>query len=124
MRLFKIDCRFDSELDDLPIEDDRAIHVYRIVQEAISNSVRHGKAKNVRIAAATEDGRIVMSVTDDGSGLSAKTVAHPGLGLRIMQYRANLIGAELHVARASEQGGTIVSCALPRANAEDGHDRN
>jgi signal transduction histidine kinase len=115
-RLFKINCIFDSELDELPVAEDRAIHVYRIVQEAISNSVRHGKARNVRIAASMEDGRIAMTVTDDGSGLSAKTVAHPGLGLRIMQYRANLIGAELHVARASEKGGTIVSCALARTN--------
>jgi signal transduction histidine kinase len=123
-RLFKINCRFDNELSELPIEDDRAIHVYRIMQEAISNSVRHGKAKNVRIGAAAENGRIVMTVTDDGSGLSAKTVAHPGLGLRIMQYRANLIGAELHVARASEKGGTIVSCALPRKHAEVSNDRN
>jgi signal transduction histidine kinase len=124
-RLFKINCIFDSELEELPIAEDRAIHVYRIVQEAISNSVRHGKAKNVRIGAATQDGRIVMTVTDDGSGLSAKTVAHPGLGLRIMQYRANLIGAELHVARASEKGGTIVSCALPREGATEArNDRN
>jgi signal transduction histidine kinase len=56
---------------------------------------------------------MTMTVTDDGSGLSAKTVSHPGLGLRIMQYRANLIGAELHVARATENGGTIVSCSMP-----------
>lgn len=112
-RLFKINCRFDCETDHLPVQDDRAIHVYRIVQEAISNSVRHGKAKSVRIAASVDDGKMTMTVTDDGSGLSAKTVSHPGLGLRIMQYRANLIGAELHVARASEGGGTIVSCSLP-----------
>jgi signal transduction histidine kinase len=114
-RLFKIKCRFASDVDELPIDDDGAIHVYRIVQEAISNSVRHGKAKNVHIAAMMQKGRVVITVTDDGSGLSAKTVAHPGLGLRIMQYRANLIGAELHVARATESGGTIVSCAMPAA---------
>jgi len=57
-----------------------------------------------------------MTVTDNGSGLSAKTVADPGIGLRIMQYRANLIGAKLHVARATESGGTIVSCTLPVSN--------
>jgi signal transduction histidine kinase len=111
-RLFNINCRFDSEDTSLPIDDDSAIHVYRIVQEAISNSVRHGKAKHVRIAAATEGGKLTVTVTDDGSGLSAKTVAQPGLGLKIMQYRANLIDAELHVVRATERGGTTVSCAL------------
>lgn len=112
--LFNISCKFDSDYRTLPVADADAIHVYRIVQEAMSNSVRHGKAKNVRIRAAIEDKTLTFTVFDDGSGLSAKTIAEPGLGLRIMQYRANLIGARLTVARADEQrGGTIVSCKLP-----------
>ncbi|MBC8108874.1 MAG: ATP-binding protein [Anaerolineae bacterium] len=118
-RLFTISCRFDCEQDTLPVADDAAIHVYRIVQEAISNSVRHGKAKHVEICAELESSVLTMTVTDDGSGLSAKTVAQPGIGLRIMQYRANLIGAKLHVARVSERGGTIVSCTLG-ASASNG----
>lgn len=130
-RLFNISCRFDTHSDELPIAEDAAVHVYRIVQEAISNSVRHGKAKHVEICAAVESGMLTMTVTDDGSGLSAKTVAQPGLGLRIMQYRANLIGAKLHVARAAERGGTIVSCTLGTSSgngrpieAEERNDRH
>lgn len=132
-KLFGVACTFDCEHDDLPIPDESAVHVYRIIQEAVSNSVKHGKAKNVVIravvaggapgstataaaaaaAAAASAGEVTMTVTDDGSGLSAKTIAHPGIGLRIMQYRANLIGAKLSVMRATAGGGTIVSCAVP-----------
>jgi signal transduction histidine kinase len=114
-RLFAIECTFDCVLETIPVPSDSALHVYRIVQEAISNSVRHGKAKHVQIRAAVEDGWIVATVVDDGSGLSSKTVQHPGIGLRIMQYRAKLIGARLSVERAGEQGGTVVRCALPVA---------
>ena len=134
-RLFNINCRFDCPDNDLPVAEDAAVHIYRIVQEAISNSVRHGKAKAVEICAQVERGNFAITVTDDGSGLSAKTVAEPGIGLRIMQYRANLIGAQLHVARATERGGTIVSCTLSTSTspsngqmkpspAEGANDRN
>jgi signal transduction histidine kinase len=118
-KLFGIACTFDCEYDEVPIPDESAVHVYRIIQEAVSNSVKHGKARHVVIRVvvgrAGSDGSdlVTMTVTDDGSGLSAKTVAHPGIGLRIMQYRANLIGAKLSVMRSTAQGGTIVTCAIP-----------
>jgi hypothetical protein len=54
-----------------------------------------------------------MSIVDDGSGLSAKTLANPGIGLQIMQYRARMVGAALSVARVSTEGGTLVTCSLP-----------
>jgi signal transduction histidine kinase len=131
-KLFGVTCTFDCEHDELPIADESAVHVYRIVQEAVSNSVKHGKAKRVvmRGIVTAGDGtgsaggsgsaggrQVIMTVTDDGSGLSAKTVAEPGIGLRIMQYRANLIGAKLSVVRATAQGGTIVTCTIPATDA-------
>ncbi len=122
-KLFHLNCQLECTLREWPLSDDRAIHVYRIVQEAISNSFKHGKAKNVtiRIVAATESdaslfsdekGVVNITVLDDGSGLSAKTVEQPGIGVQIMQYRANLIGARLSIARYSAEGGTIVSFLL------------
>jgi len=45
--------------------------------------------------------------------LSSKTTANPGLGLRIMEYRARMLGASLTVERASEAGGTAVTCCCP-----------
>jgi signal transduction histidine kinase len=112
-RLFGIDCSFECDEPTLPVANSSVIHVYRIIQEATSNSVKHGKAKHVYIRVAVRRGEVVFTVEDDGSGLSAKTIAQPGIGLQIMQYRAKLIGAKLAVARATPGGGTIVSCSLP-----------
>ena len=60
---------------------------------------------------------IQMTITDDGGGLSAKTLVNPGIGLQIMQYRARMIGATLSFQRVSAAGGTIVRCTIPAAAA-------
>lgn len=108
--LFGIACEWDFAGEELPLEPRRALHLYRIVQEAVSNSVKHGKAKRVRISAVTSGTSLTLVVADDGSGLSKKTISNPGLGLRIMAYRARMVGAKLTAERAGDAGGTIVRC--------------
>jgi signal transduction histidine kinase len=108
--LFGIDCQWDFAGESLPLEPKCALHLYRIVQEAISNSAKHGKAKRVRISALIGGGELTLIVTDDGSGLSRRTISNPGLGLRIMAYRARMVGAQLTAERAGDAGGTIVRC--------------
>lgn len=108
--LFGIDCEWEYGGDDLPLDPKRAVHLYRIVQEAVSNSVKHGKARRVRISATRSSHDLTLLVTDNGSGLSRKTVTNPGLGLRTMAYRARMVGAELTAERADESGGTIIRC--------------
>src|SRR5688572_12396357 len=117
----KCTCHYDGT--DFPIDGEHALHLYRIAQEAINNSVKHGKATSVQVGLASRGGRISMTVRDDGSGLSAKTLVDPGIGLQIMQYRARMIGAALSVARASQAGGTIVTCSLPAGAAARGTQR-
>jgi signal transduction histidine kinase len=111
----KCTCHYDGA--DFAIDGEHALHLYRIAQEAINNSVKHGKAKGVQVGLASRGGRITMTVRDDGSGLSAKTLVDPGIGLQIMEYRARMIGATLSVARAAPSGGTVVTCTLPAAPA-------
>ena len=82
----------------------------------MNNSVRHGKARNVRIGLSRNGETVNLTVTDDGSGLSEKTMANPGIGLRIMQYRAKMLGASLSVERATGSGGTVVTCSCPIEN--------
>ena len=85
-----------------------ATHVFRIAQEAINNSVKHGRAKNIEVNLAPHGDRIELSVSDDGAGISPEAKMD-GLGLRIMHYRARRIGGALEVA-TTEQGGTRVTC--------------
>ncbi|HWP39650.1 MAG TPA: sensor histidine kinase, partial [Tepidisphaeraceae bacterium] len=112
--LFNINCTADFDEPQLVLDRARAQHLYRIIQEAVNNSIRHGKAHNVRITLRRpQRDLLAVTIVDDGSGLSSKTTANPGLGLQIMQYRARMLGASLTVERASEAGGTIVTCCCP-----------
>src|SRR5205823_2941886 len=76
--LLGIDCRSDIDVLQLDLDRTRALHLYRIIQEAVNNSVRHGKAKNVRIEVRLQANEVVVKVIDDGSGLSQKTMSKPG----------------------------------------------
>lgn len=113
--LLGIDCHgeFVAEDLDLNLDRTRSLHLYRIVQEAVNNSVRHGKSKHVAIRTEQRGNNLHVTVSDDGSGLSQKTMANPGLGLRIMQYRARMLSATLAVERATPSGGTVVTCICP-----------
>jgi len=90
-----------------------ATHLYRIAQEAIGNALRHAQAKTIVIALAADDGQLTFTVSDDGVGIPDAAEAGPGMGLRIMRYRADLIGAEFDIRRA-DKGGTVVFARFPR----------
>ena len=115
-RLFGIRCSFE-QLGSVLIHDNIvATHLYRIAQEAVSNAVKHGKAKHVRMMLASGQGRLRLRVVDDGIGFPEDLDEHrPGMGVRIMQYRARVIGATLEIARGVEKG-TIITCTLRRTD--------
>jgi two-component system sensor kinase FixL len=87
-------------------------HLYRIAQEAITNAVRHGKPKNIRIELASAKGKTTLKVANDGRAFPRVLAKKKGLGLNIMEYRAKMIGGTLEVRRG-RKGGTIVTCMFP-----------
>src|SRR5262249_34991522 len=91
-----------------------AYHLYYIVQEAVSNSIKHGGAKHIRIALDGANGKCSLTVEDDGSGFPETTAGHSGLGLRVMNYRAKMIGGSLDV-QARAGGGALITCLFPRS---------
>jgi PAS domain S-box-containing protein len=93
-----------------------ATQLFRITQEAVNNALRHGRPRLIRLALLTEPNGLRLRISDDGIGIRDEPVRGSGLGLRIMQYRAGLIGGVLHIG-PSEGGGTAVTCTLPRSNA-------
>ena len=93
-----------------------AAHVYRIAQEAASNAARHGHARSIVISLTQSGPEAILTVADDGVGLPDDVEQAEGMGLRIMQYRADTIGASLDIRRRAE-GGTAVTCRL-RQTAE------
>ena len=108
-KMFKISCRFEGE-DTLVIRN-RTVshHLFRVAQEAINNSVKHGKASQVVLSVSATGDNLQLSVRDNGLGFSTQKTQSQGLGLRIMAYRAQKIGGTLHVVPA-EGGGTLVTC--------------
>src|SRR5262249_12679883 len=103
-------------------EDDRLsaeleTGVYRIVQEALTNAGKHGGASNVTVSIVEEDGRVTVTVRDDGSGFDP-AAGTSGFGLAGMRERAEMLGGELSVTSASEEG-TTVSVTLPVVTRRD-----
>jgi PAS domain S-box-containing protein len=92
-----------------------ATQLFRIAQEAVSNAVRHGRPRHIRLTLLTEPNGLRLRIRDDGVGFLGGPDPCEGIGLRIMQYRAEQIGGVLHIG-PSHGGGTLVSCILPRSS--------
>ena len=109
-RMFRLRCEFVCKAPVWFNDHVAAVHLYRIAQEAVSNAIRHGKAKKVLIRLRRANGRIVLAVKDFGVGISMSP-GRSGMGLHIMQYRAGMIGGTLLV-QSDPGGGTSVICSL------------
>jgi signal transduction histidine kinase len=105
----KILCVFECATPVLIHDDAVAAHLYRIAQEAVRNAISHGKPKRIGINLAERDRQVKLTVEDDGVGLPEAQPEAPGLGLRIMAYRAAIIGGSFAIEPAPT-GGTIVTC--------------
>jgi len=114
-KLFNITCAVACE-DKLVVRN-RAVenHLFRLAQEAINNSVKHGKAKRVTVSLIRAGDKALLSITDDGVGFGNEGPKVGGLGLRIMNYRAQKIGATLEIS-AGPTGGTVVNCVFANTN--------
>ncbi len=109
--MFNVSCHFMCKNIDFYCDHSKSIHLYRIAQEAIHNAVRHGKADLIEIHLDREEDRLRLIIQDDGIGIPSPLEVLGGMGLRIMKYRAGMIGASLDVRRANG-GGTMVNCWL------------
>jgi PAS domain S-box-containing protein len=103
-------CEFQCERP-APVEDNRtATQLYRIAQEAVGNALRHAGAQHIWIVLEAQPGSITLIVRDDGVGIDAGNGGR-GMGLRIMRYRAETIGASLQI-HSTPAGGAEVRCSI------------
>ncbi|MHC4532918.1 MAG: PAS domain S-box protein [Planctomycetota bacterium] len=110
--LFGLRCtlKYDKSItiDDAEV----ATHLYRITQEAITNAIKHGKTKNIHIELGQKGDKSVLKVENDGLDFPEELEARgTGMGLQIMDHRADIIGASFDIHKAAE-GGTIVTCSF------------
>lgn len=93
--------------------------LYRVVQEALTNAVKHAKARNIWIRAWLEDQALHCSIKDDGAGFDTRSVqtssGRKGLGLIAIKERLNAIGGTVSINSAHKQGTELV-ILLPMEN--------
>ncbi len=98
-------------------DKDAEKHLYRIMQEAINNAIKHADASHIHVQVRPDDDFVVFSVCDNGSGIPKEALGSQGMGLRTMHYRARKIGGHLKI-QANPDGGTTVTCAVPKPNVQ------
>jgi signal transduction histidine kinase len=101
--------------ENLAISDKEVvIHFFRIAQEAILNATKHSKASHIQVSLNRRDRTVQLVIEDNGKGLTPSEKNGKGLGLRIMAYRASIIGGELNIQSPASGGlGTRVTCVVP-----------
>jgi PAS domain S-box-containing protein len=115
--LFQISCQFECD-EPVLIEDvNLATHLYHIAQEAVNNAIRHGKSRNIVMGLKSQNGVGVLRIQDDGDGFPKQPASQPGVGLSIMNYRADMVGGSLKV-QPNEGRGITVTCTFPNRSVE------
>src|ERR1019366_4508447 len=85
-KLFNVKCHFQNDGPVAISDPAMATHLYRIAQEAVTNAIKHGKASAVEISLTHANDKIVLAVSDNGTGFKSPVQAGTGMGLRSMQY--------------------------------------
>ena len=88
-----------------------AVQAYRIIQEAITNAVKHSDADLIKVRLSGHDESVTVEISDDGRGMPDDIVS-TGLGMMTMRQRAEMIGADFEL-HSFAGNGTKVSCVLP-----------
>lgn len=111
-KLFGVACTL-ATTGEIPLDDaNQVTHLFRIAQESVSNAVKHGHATRIDIHLKGTDHYVQLRVDDNGTGFPEDWDEQGGLGVRIMQFRAGLIGATLEIS-GSDSGGARILCTLP-----------
>jgi signal transduction histidine kinase len=110
--LFQIACRLDIPKSIPLLPPVTVKQLYKIAQEAITNSIKHAKAREVDISLANTGEHLEMTIRNDGYPFPAKRLENGGMGLRIMQYRASVVNGTVEIKRGLQEKGAIVKCTV------------
>jgi two-component system, LuxR family, sensor kinase FixL len=116
-KTFKVDCRLTSDKCVNKIDKPVQIHLFRIIQESIRNAVRHGQARTIQIKVVGAGGGVIVTIQNDGQRFPTKKMGPTmatshGMGLKIMHYRARIMGGTLEFT-PGRRSGCVVRCTVP-----------
>ena len=108
----RVPCEIRTSGEPRVNDNEVATNLYRIANEALANAVKHSHATRIVIRLRQSADHLTLAIEDDGVGLPPDSAAAGGMGLRIMRYRANSIGARLSVKNRAARG-LAVTCSVP-----------
>jgi signal transduction histidine kinase len=107
-----IKVELNSQYEKLPLEPDAQVMLFRVVQEALQNSIKHSFAKHIIIQIKNTDAHFELSIEDDGRGFDIEKVKKESLGLRNMEHRTQLLGGTIEW-KPAETKGTVITIKIP-----------
>jgi len=112
-RMFGIRCEFVCPRAVKMGDQGKATNLYRIAQEAVGNGIKHGNPQQITIRLHQIAGsHLELTIKDNGCGIAGNGNSGDGMGMRIMQYRAEMCGGELSIKKGAPRG-TVVRCRVP-----------
>lgn len=113
--LHEISCALQTHGPIPAFDPETATHLFRITQEAIQNAIRHGGATAIEITLDFSGIDAGLAVNDNGCGLPKASSAAPvrGMGWKIMQHRATLLGGVVEIGAGKNDRGTAIRCSFP-----------
>jgi PAS domain S-box-containing protein len=106
--LYGFEVEFSAEVaPEVTLSETNASHLYRIAQEALTNTARHGRASSVSVFLLVTQHQFRLQIADDGIGIGETSRSASGMGLKIMKYRASMIGARFEVV-PNHPHGTVI----------------
>jgi PAS domain S-box-containing protein len=112
-KMFHVRCNFDCPVVVKFNDPAAATHLFRIAQEAVSNAIKHGRAKIISIQLHESPGHLHLQVSDNGAGFPKNFSRSSGMGLGIMQSRIAMVGGTVSIER-QPTGGTRVVILAPK----------
>jgi two-component system CheB/CheR fusion protein len=109
---FRLSCLFEPPTSIVAVDKRIATHLFRIAQEAVTNALKHSRARRIRVLLHADNEQVALEVVDDGIGIGTRPPPGTGIGLDIMEYRARSIGGTFAISDL-ETKGTCVSCCVP-----------
>ena len=101
-------CVAALDLENLHLPAEVELAVYRVIQEAVSNALRHAHARSIDVGMQTRLGRLVVTVEDDGNGFNSESAAAGRLGLLTMHERIEMLGGRLSIKSVPGAGTTVL----------------
>ena len=110
---------YEKQGEPFPVDGSAAVHVYRVLQEALNNVARHSGAKQAWVRLRFLPATLELEVEDHGVGFQRSGRRRQGIGLVAMRERSELMGGRIVFSTPAE-GGTLVHLTVPREKVESG----